>query len=275
MKGSDMREWGLFGAGLAMGAVNTVRHKASGYTSPRPFSPYDLQRTAEHAISVVDRLEQRGRITWEGKSVLELGPGSDLTTGLVMLDRGASIYHAVDAFDNRWQASPDVYRYLADKLGTSHTEEELSFVLTTFPDLPDVAETYDVVVSNACLEHVAVDEIGALFRRLRELTLRDGRMVHHIDGKAHMRWFRDHDPLNHLRYSDLIYRHVLDFPGAPNRLRASDFRALAEDAGWSASAVAWRTEQAYAGRTHVARRFRRYPDLDVLTFTLVAEPAKA
>jgi hypothetical protein len=48
-------------------------------------------------------------------------------------------------------------------------------------------------------------------------------MIHHMDARAHMRWFRDHDPLNHLRYSELVYRSLLSFDGAPNRLGATDF----------------------------------------------------
>ena len=96
-------------------------------------------------------------------------------------------------------------------------------------------------------------------------------MVHHIDGQTHMRWFRDHDPLNILRYPDTVYSRLLDFPGAPNRLRASDYQRLALQAGWSGEIVVNRRAPAdYVSRTRVARRFRRYDDLDVLTFTLVA-----
>jgi hypothetical protein len=101
-------------------------------------------------------------------------------------------------------------------------------------------------------------------------------MVHHIDAQTHMRWFRDHDPLNILRYSDSVYRRLLDFPGAPNRLRASEYQRFAAESGWSAaSVVGRRASDGYVSRTCVTRRFRGRDDLGVLTFTLVASAAPA
>jgi SAM-dependent methyltransferase len=266
---SDAREATLFAGGLVLGAANTVRHNRRGYVDPRPFSPTDIDRTIEHAVQIVDLLTECGKIAWSGRRVLEIGPGSDLTTGAVMLSRGAASYHAVDLFDNRWQAAEGLYARLNQTIDAAVRPEELEFTQTTFPDLPDLAGTFDIIVSNACLEHVA--DVPSLFRRLRHFAARGGQMVHHIDGQTHMRWFRDHDPLNILRYSDSVYRRFLDFPGAPNRLRASDYQRFALQAGWSGDIVVGRrTRAGYVSRTRLARRFKRYDDLEVLTFTLVA-----
>lgn len=252
-----------------LGAANTVRHNRQGYVDPRPFSPQDVDRTIDHALEVVDLLTECANLTWDGMRVLEIGPGSDLTTGAVMLSRGAAAYRAVDLFDNRWQAAPGLYDRLNQRIGASIRPEDLEFTQTAFPGLPDVSGAFDLIVSNACLEHVA--NVPALFRRLRALAAPDCRMVHHIDGQTHMRWFRDHDPLNILRYPDSVYRRLLDFPGAPNRLRASDYKRSALDAGWSGEIVVnRRAPDDYMSRTRLARRFRRYDDLDILTFTLVA-----
>lgn len=269
---STARESALFTAGLALGSANTVRHNRQGYVDPRPFSPADVDRTIGHAVGIVDLLGECGDVDWSGLRVLEIGPGSDLTTGAVMLSRGAGAYHAVDLFDNRWQAAMGLYERLNQTLGASVSPDDLQFTQTAFPGLPDLTGTFDAIVSNACLEHVA--DVPSLFRRLRDFAAPGCRMVHHIDGQTHMRWFCEHDPLNILRYPDSVYRRLLDFPGAPNRLRASDYQLCALDAGWSGRIVAGRRARTgYVGRTRVARRFRGYHDLDVLTFTLVADLA--
>jgi SAM-dependent methyltransferase len=262
----------LSAAGLFLGAANTVRHKRQGYVTPRPFTAAEIDRTIDHAIGNVDRLERAGAIDWAGKRVLELGPGSDLTTGAVILARGAASYVAADLFDNRGQSGPELYARLGERLGATVDVDALGFVQTDFPGLSAVDGEFDVIVSNACLEHVA--DVGGLFQRLRRLVAAGGLMAHEIDAKAHMRWFREHDPLNHLRYPDPVHDALLDFPGAPNRLRAGDFERLASGAGWRPTVVpAAVARPAYLERTRVARRYRSRDDLALLTFTLVASPA--
>ncbi len=257
------------GAGLVLGAANTIRHRLQGYVNPRPFSGGDADRSIVHAFGVVEALERRGA-SWHGQRVLELGPGSDLATGAIMLHRGAASYHAVDLFDNRHQAPDDLYRKLGSRLSSSVDETRLGFIQTSFPDLPELHGEFDLVVSNACLEHVA--DIGGLFARLRQLSAPRATMVHQIDGRAHMRWFRDHDPLNHLRYSERVYRSILDFPGAPNRLRSAEFSQLARAAGWSQVEILadMRAPRAYLEDLRVAPHYQRMSDLDLLGFTLTA-----
>ena len=265
-----MRNSLLYCCGLALGVANTARHRIQGYVNPRPFAAADVDRTIAYAVEVVDRLEHRGRIDWTGRRILEIGPGPDLTTGAVMLHRGAASYHAVDLFDNLDQASADIYQRLGERLGTTIDESRMQFTRTSFPELPDIVGTYDVIVSNACLEHVA--DVEGLFRRLRDLAAPGSRMVHHVDAKAHMRWFRDHDPLNHLRYSELVYRSLLSFDGAPNRLRATDFAQHARAAAWhSVEVVPGRVAaDDYLSGLRVTRKYRAASDLGLLTFTVIA-----
>lgn len=260
-----LRNAAMFCGGLGLGAVNTVRHHLQGYTSPRPFDPADIKRTIDHAAGVVDHLEAHGA-SWTGKRVLEIGPGPDLATGAMMLARGAASYRAVDLFDNRSQAHPSLYDALAERIGPID-RERLEFIQTAFPGLPGLDGEYDMIVSNACLEHVA--DPGALFLRLRDFTAPGCLHVHHIDSRSHMRWFRDNDPLNVLRYPDWLYRVALDFPGAPNRLRGSDFQRLAKQAGWDAHVTP--NSVIPLDGVHVAKRWREYEDVNVLLFTLVAQ----
>ena len=265
-----MRNAALHVAGLVMGIANNVRHRRSGYVTPRPFSAADVDRTIGHATGVVDRLQDHGEIDWSGKRVLEVGPGSDMSTGAVALARGAAAYRAVDLFDNTGQADAGLYDELGRRLGEPVDSERLDFTLASFPELPEVDGEHDVVISNATLEHV--EDVPGLFSSLRRLAAPDAAMVHHVDGQTHMRWIKDVDPLNILRYSDQTYERLLEFPGAPNRLRADDYLQAARAAGWDDARVVpdVRAEAPYLKRTRVARRFRRSTTLDLLTFTLVA-----
>lgn len=264
-----VRNVALFAAGLVLGAANTARHRRQGYTSPRPFGAEDLDRAIDHAFGIADGLERDGHLDWRGRRVLELGPGADLGPGAIMVARGAASYEAVDLFDNRFQTPPALYERLGQRLGTSVDLKQLVFTQTSFPTLPDISGPYDLIVSNACLEHVA--DISNLFRRLHEVAGPGACMVHRIDGRAHMKWFRDHDPLNILRYPEPLYRRLLSFPGAPNRLRAHDYQRMANEAGWRnvSVSVGETAPQEYLSRFRAAAEFRD-ADLHALTFTVVA-----
>jgi hypothetical protein len=265
-----MRNAALHLAGLVMGTANTVRHRYSGYVTPRPFAASDVERTIAHALGVVDRLEQHGGVDWTGLRVLEVGPGSDMSTGAVMVARGAASYRAVDLFDNTDQADPALYSALERRLGVRVDPARLQFTLASFPSLPEVDGEHDLIVSNATLEHV--ENVDGLFAGLRRLAAPGARMVHHIDGQTHMRWIKEVDPLNILRYSDETYSRLLDFPGAPNRLRAEHYAEAVRRNGWGDARIVpdVRAEADYLERTRLSRRFQASTTLELLTFTLVA-----
>ncbi|HEX5043588.1 MAG TPA: methyltransferase domain-containing protein [Candidatus Polarisedimenticolaceae bacterium] len=260
-----MRNAALWTSGLVAGTANTLRHRLQGYRRPRRFPNDDYDRAFAHAFEVVDRWQERGRIDPTGRRVLEIGPGSDLGTGAVLLSRGAASYTAVDRFDLASSAPKEFYRRFGNAL-----PEALVFVCDRFPDLPRITGPFDLVVSNATLEHL--EDVATLFVRLRQLLVGGGRMVHHVDAKTHMRWFERVDPLNIYRYSDTVYRTLLDFPGAPNRLLAGDYVDAARSAGFRAEVVPGQeASSAYLAATcpGLARRFRARHDLSLLSFTLI------
>jgi hypothetical protein len=83
-----------------------------------------------------------------------------------------------------------------------------------------------------------------------------------------MRWIRDRDPLNLLRYPDWMYR-MMSFPGIPNRLRATDYVSAATAAGFDASVHPERVaDDVYIRELRTARPYS-YDDLKALSFTLV------
>jgi cyclopropane fatty-acyl-phospholipid synthase-like methyltransferase len=258
--------------GLLLGMVNVLRHRLVGYRRPRHFGPDEIARSVDYVFEVVDRWQADGNIDWSDKRVLEIGPGPDLGTGAVILDRGAASYRAVDAFDLMGMTGDEFYDAVATRLDTPVEKERLSFTQATFPRLPEVEGTYDLIVSNATLEHI--EDISMLFRRLRQLMDDGGQMVHHIDAQTHMRWMRDRDPLNILRYDEHIYRRVLSFPGAPNRVRADEYVIAATEANFQTTAVVpgRLADPQYLDevRQRLATAFRNRPDLSLLNFTLLA-----
>lgn len=234
---------GVYVLSAALGFANAGRHRVCGYRTPRPREA--TTPDAQYAVAVVDAWEHHGA-TWDGKRVLELGPGGSLATGRLILERGATAYIAVDCV--RLVGRP-----------------EIPYLVTDYPAMRNVSGVFDVIVSHAALEHF--HDVAATFRRLSELAVPGCVMVHHVDAKTHMRWVRDKDPLNLLRYPDWLYR-MMSFPGIPNRLRASEYVTAAEAAGFAADCV----PVALADPDYVARfkAWRDYTreDLAALSFVL-------
>ena len=84
-----------------------------------------------------------------------------------------------------------------------------------------------------------------------------------------------------LRYSEPVYRRLLDFPGAPNRLLASDYVKAAHDAGFELAVVipAEVADASYIDgvRDGLANHFRARSDQDLgaLDFAFVARAPRA
>ena len=80
-----------------------VKFLFKGYSSPKPFSISEYDKCVEYDISVVDKWMEHlkkylGQVgdTLQNKTILELGPGSDLGIGLYLLSKGVRQYIAVD-----------------------------------------------------------------------------------------------------------------------------------------------------------------------------------
>ena len=92
----------LFAAGLCLRIVNNICRTVTGYTSPHPFFPKDIEQSVNYTIKVFANWEEAltsytgDTQPFHNKHVLELGPGPDLGTGLVVLAYGAKSYTAFD-----------------------------------------------------------------------------------------------------------------------------------------------------------------------------------
>ncbi|MBN1799622.1 MAG: methyltransferase domain-containing protein [Spirochaetales bacterium] len=287
----------LFIIGLMLRIINKIRHSIMGYTSPRPFSSArESERSVKYTLAVVENwrkaLKKYTGIknAFHNKHVLELGPGPDLGTGLVILALGAKSYTAIDRHNLISGAAKSFYKALFDTLRNYPAFKRARTALAQFQEQGSCeyfsyiydrkfslnklcSQKYDVVVSQAVLEHL--DNVGNTFEFLSRKLQTAAVMVHEVDLGTHTRWLRTVDPLNLLRYSDTLYR-LLKFSGSPNRLRLADYRRILAESGFAKIQTEPLVSVAddYFGRAKPGfnKRFTWYADteLAVTSFYLLA-----
>jgi SAM-dependent methyltransferase len=150
---------------------------------------------AERIFSLYERLFRERGIALQGRQYLEIGPGGDFGSQLLMTRLGASVTVA-DRFLAQWDPEfhPALYRTLLARVGRSPAIERvieqsgydgvINLVSAPAEDLKVVPDgTFDIVMSNAVLEHVY--DLGATARELRRVSKPGAVHVHQVD-------FRDH-----------------------------------------------------------------------------------
>lgn len=244
--------------GLAFMALNQWRHRIRGYRNPRPRGPRNPREALRYDKAVVQNWREHLRLyELDGpgsgdparRDVLEIGPGPDLGTGLILLCDGANSYTAVDAHPllskqrerqhrriaallarerNLASAERDALVTLAASAGEA--EGRLSYRHLHDFDLKSLEpNSFDLIVAHSSFEHIAdVDRcLGELARCARSGAV----IVAEIDLQTHTRWIRDHDPLNIYRYRQQLYRS-LSFDGSPNRVRPEQYLESLERHEW-------------------------------------------
>jgi SAM-dependent methyltransferase len=275
----------LYGFGLCLRVVNKVRRSIVGYTKPRTFSVGEIERSVSYCIDVVRSWEKElgvysGRENpFAGADVLEIGPGPDLGTGLVILAMGARSYVAIDKNELIWKTPQLFYDTLLEKLKTFPRYENAKAALKVFrhnnvndvfsyacgPDLNGLTfKKFDVLVSQAVLEHII--NIESVFETLYKRIAPGGLMIHEIDFGTHTGIIRDIDPLNHLRYCSAIW-NLLKFDGSPNRLQLSDYKNVFNQLGFRKIEVKvlkiLDKQYVHRTKTHLSALFRDYSDEEI------------
>ncbi|SFN65917.1 class I SAM-dependent methyltransferase [Nitrosospira briensis] len=255
--------------GVLFLALAKAKHAIHGYTTPKPFS--DIQRCITYDASIAETWVEELRGFGEsvrGKRVLELGPGSDLGTGLCLLSHGAASYTAFDRHDLAADVPSEIYTGLNTLMGSNFSPSDLNYVARGDFNMEVLPQAFDLVVSNAAFEHF--DDIERTARQLSKVVTPGAVLCAFIDLQTHSRWIREADPNNIYRYPRWLYR-LFYFPGQPNRVRPHEYRQAFERCGWTVHIHAMQTFH-LNGRT-VHKEFRADPLLNATSIALLARIA--
>jgi SAM-dependent methyltransferase len=210
-------------------------------------------------------------------TVLELGPGDSILSGLVARSMGASQTWLVDAGAFADTDVAACHRTLALLKQAGHADLGLGDAASvdevmkranvtyltggtaSLADIPDAS--IDFIWSQVVLEHVPHDEFPEFLRQLRRIVKPHGIGVHSVD-------FRDHlsNALNNLRFSHQIWEgRIFRSSGFyTNRIRPGAMLALFKEAGFDVEVVAethW--PEIPTPRAALAEPFRELPDAEL------------
>lgn len=234
----------------------------------------------ERAILTFETYYRRAREHVEfapGFTVLELGPGDSILSGLVARSMGASKVWLVDAGDFADTDVTACYRtlelleqagyYALDLAVVTNVGEILKAAnvryltngTASLSNIPDAS--VDLVWSQVVLEHVPHEEFPELLFQLRRILKPKGLGVHSVD-------FRDHlsNALNNLRFSSKTWESKAFRNGGfyTNRIRPGAMLTQFKDAGFDVEVVAetfW--SQIPTPRAAMAPPFCDLPDAEL------------
>jgi SAM-dependent methyltransferase len=289
--------------GIVFLLLSKVKVRLRGYYTPKPFGSDEWERCANYDISVVDNWLRHLAVYTHGelesvakKSICELGPGSDLGTGLYLLSKQAAQYVAVDVNDMVTNAPDELYDALFSLIASRNDSDihvlrselrhlqdgagqRLRFMCSPSFDLAASVEarSIDLVFSQAAFEHF--DEIGRFVRDLDSVVKPGAILIAEVDLRTHSRWIRDKDELNIYRYSDRVYK-LLRCSGSPNRIRPYQYREAFERCGWTnvrtKPLTVLNRERFSAVRHSLAKQFRGdHNQMEQLTIMLLATKGTA
>ena len=215
---------------------------------------------------------------WRG---LELGPGDGLLSAFLAPAIGSSGLTLIDADD---YAHKDAERY-----GKQISLFQNAFPDASLPDFPDRADietllditgssyhshglqslrklesnSFDLIFSQAVLEHVRRDEFEDTMRECYRLLRPDGIMSHVVDYKDHLG-----GALNNMRFSTNLWERdwfAADSGFYTNRLRISEMKSICSDVGFEVDVRGVRRWEYLPIKKHqLAKEFRDIPDDELL-----------
>lgn len=251
-----LREKFLFMAGIGFLVLAKVKNMLQGYSTPKSFDISETEKCIEYDIGVVEHWLSylqgytNNASAFNGKNVLELGPGSDLGIGIYLLAKGCHQYNACDV-NNLVKSAPDTFyeklfeklKGMNDNINIDFLKEQLTaakagnpsrlnyVVRDDFDIVSVIGESkVDLVFSQAAFEHF--DDIEETIAQLSAVCKPGAVAVVEVDLKTHSRWVREKDPNNIYRYPDYIY-NAFWFRGIPNRVRPFQYKEAFERFGWA------------------------------------------
>jgi SAM-dependent methyltransferase len=190
---------------------------------------------------VADYRERLGGGAFEGRVVVEYGPGDFPGVALLLLALGAEKVYCVDRFamvslspkneaviaalrarlDDAAKARFDRAFVEPRRPSAGFDPARLGYVVTPrgFSGLTNRA---DLVISRAVLEHV--NDLEGTFADMRRALRPGGRALHLVDLKS--QGLHRRNPLDFLETSPWLWTLMFSHKGVPNRWRADRYRAI-------------------------------------------------
>ena len=284
--------------GLLFIMLNYIRHKLTGYNTPRTFSIEQIDQAINYDFKVAETwLQYLDHYTdqqdfFKDKVILELGPGADLGISLILLAMGVKKYIEFDVNQLDRSTPAEFYEkllnilknkypnidipYLKEQLDgcRSGPGDRIKYIVDKNFTMSQVEDKVDIVFSQAAFEHFT--DVEKTFRELSNLVKEGGTLVAEIDLKTHTRWIKDRDPLNIYRYNEFFWE-LFNFKGSPNRVRTFKYKELLEKNGWVDIEIAPLTilEEKYLEKImpSLSKNFKEMPssEMKMLSIILMAK----
>jgi len=265
--------------GLAILILNKIRHSIRGYKNPRHYAFEEYNRVIDYNFHVVNNWQKMlktyrdANFSYTDKRILELGPGDNLGTGLILLASGADSYSAFDINPLIDNCPHDFYNHLFNRIekeiptaNIAELDDELNqldkktgklkYLCNDKLDLSKSTDSqFDLILSQAVFEHF--EDIDRVICNVSKAACPGAILVAEVDLMTHTRFIRSRDPLNIYRYPAWLYR-LMKFPGIPNRIRPGEYTEILEKYGWGSIVIYPLSvvSDDYLSKTRVAKEFR-------------------
>jgi SAM-dependent methyltransferase len=224
----------------------------------------------EHAMMIVALY--REHIPIEGKVILEIGPGNDISTAIMMIMLGAERVYLVDKISKLTEKGHNndidfIKAFLPEikktgiaikgmqEIPAPEIADKICFIDSYFTDSERLFEALggvkkvDCIVSHQVLEHI--DSPDEAFKNMRTMLKPGGVMFHEIDFSDHtmhifnkypiLRQLCRNHSLAHLYYSDKFWKVCNDTVRLNmNRYILPDYLALFKGYGFTVSGLSRR-----------------------------------
>jgi len=213
-----------------------------------------------------------------GCTILELGPGDSIATGLIahaygvgrtyLIDVGSFVYQDIQTYHKILDAWKE-RGISCDNLEKCHSFEDLCnksntlYLTDGIKSLKTIPTgSVDFVFSNAVLEHVRHSEFMMTMAELRRVLKPAGVGSHLVDLKDHLG-----GALNNLRFSERIWESSLFASSGfyTNRIRFGEMLQYFKKSGFRVKVIQKKTWTSLpTPREKMWHRYRRLPDEDLL-----------
>jgi SAM-dependent methyltransferase len=221
-------------------------------------SAIDVDTTLRGIDSTFESYLQHSGLTepaLQGRRVLELGPGDNIGVALRFAAAGASFVSSIDKFvplhessghralyaELRRRLTPEGQRNFDAVVDLSGDRlvlrgERLRYVYGRGFEEVDVYQpaSFDLIVSNAVLEEIY--DVERAFDAMHRLLRPGGYLLHKIDLRDYGMFSRyGYHPLEFLTVPDVVYRHMVESTGQPNRRLVDFYRRKTSSLGYETS----------------------------------------